>query len=541
MVLDAVSNFVRGRVSSAVATSDTTVSVEDASIFPDPETDGEYNVVIWDANNFPRPDQDSDVEIVRVTARDTGGDELTVVRGQETTSDVAHPEGSAVHLSPTAKMFSDIEAEYTAQGENFDGQGTSEFEDLQSLSTASAGITERGRHADYVFRRAEDGETIFVSNPDGDTFAEGTNFSDLLEQVVQQPRPEHKSHLHVHLESDNGFTYDRQVDVPAGLHLSGNFRNGTTIRDESGADFLRLGTDGDQAIYEFHNIKWSVDGGTILEIDGGFEIITSHCEFKGADKAIHFTDGSPTVIYTQFDNTWFLGAPVVFSDSVRETTFDSCIFEQRDADASVIVEEGADARNINVSGGISRGGRCFQLWEGLNCEITGMNFRGIDEPAIDLLNGTETQRDLMVSDCHFNSTGVATGEEADYHIRIDSFWDSCSFEHNSHSGDVNEAYLGPTIKDNNNVVRHGRRSLITEFGRRDEVSDGDAVSHNLRGLPDNSPDVINVTSEEPGVVASYENAGEDTVTIRLHNLDDGTTFDGDAIVSYRFMAYDRPD
>ena len=140
MVLDAVSNFVRGRVSAAVATSDTTVSVEDASIFPDPATDGEYNVVIWDANNFPRPDQDSDVEIVRVTARDTDADELTVERGQETTSDVAHPEGSAVHLSPTAKMFSDIEAEYTAQGENFDGQGTSEFSNLQSVSTDDAVI-----------------------------------------------------------------------------------------------------------------------------------------------------------------------------------------------------------------------------------------------------------------------------------------------------------------------------------------------------------------------------------------------------------------
>ena len=138
MVLDAVSNFVRGRVSAPVATSDTTVSVEDASIFPDPSTDGEYNVAIWDANNFPRPDQDSDVEIVRVTGRDTGADELTVVRGQETTSDVAHPSGSAVHLSPTAKMFSDIEAEYTAQGENFDGQGTSEFSNLRSVNAEKA-------------------------------------------------------------------------------------------------------------------------------------------------------------------------------------------------------------------------------------------------------------------------------------------------------------------------------------------------------------------------------------------------------------------
>ena len=109
MVLDAVSNFVRGSTDAAVGTSDTTVSVVDASIFPDPATDGEFNVVIWDVNNFPRPDQDGDVEILRVTERDTTDDELTVTRGQETTSAAAHPEGSAIHLSPTAKMFSDIE------------------------------------------------------------------------------------------------------------------------------------------------------------------------------------------------------------------------------------------------------------------------------------------------------------------------------------------------------------------------------------------------------------------------------------------------
>ena len=112
MVLDAVSNFVRGNTDAEVGTEDTTVSVVDASIFPDPETDGEFNVVIWDVNNFPRPDQDVDVEILRVTERDTTDDELTVVRGQETTSAAAHPEGSAVHLSPTAKMFSDIEGTF---------------------------------------------------------------------------------------------------------------------------------------------------------------------------------------------------------------------------------------------------------------------------------------------------------------------------------------------------------------------------------------------------------------------------------------------
>ena len=425
------------------------------------------------------------------------------------------------------------------QLEGSDISGVGAF-DSESVNAASAGITERGRHADYVFRRAEDSETIFVSDPDGDTFAEGTNFSDLLEQVVTHPLPDHKSHLNIHLESDNGFTYDRQIDVPIGLHLSGNYRNGTTIRNEAGASMLKLGTDGDEAIYEFHDIKWSVDGGTVLEVQDGFEIITSHCEFKGADKAIHFPPDARTVIYTQFDNSWFLGAPVVFENTVRDVTFDSCIFEQRDAEAAVITESGADARSINIQGGVSRDGTALRLFEGNSCEISGVNFRAIDEPAIQLLNGTVAQRGLLVSDCNFRSDGVASGEEADYHIQVEDSWDSCSFEHNAHSGGVNISYLGPTVKANNNVVRNGRRELTTEFGRRDQLSDNTDVSHNLSGLPDNSPDVINVTSEEAGVVASYENAGEDTVTIRLNNLDDGTVFSGETVVSYRFLAYDRP-
>ena len=139
MVLDAVSNFVRGTADAEVGTDDTTVSVDDASIFPDPATDGEFNVVIWDANSFPRPDQDGNVEILRVTERDTDANELTVTRGQELTSAAAHPEGSAIHLSPTAKMFSDIESTFgdfwnPESGEN--GQLTADVNNTNTTTQA---------------------------------------------------------------------------------------------------------------------------------------------------------------------------------------------------------------------------------------------------------------------------------------------------------------------------------------------------------------------------------------------------------------------
>ena len=148
MVLDAVSNFVRGTADAAVGTGDTTVSVDDASIFPDPETDGEFNVVIWDVNNFPRPDQDGDVEIMRVTARDTTADELTVTRAQEMTSAAAHPEGSAIHLSPTAKMFSDIEDTFAdfwdADTQELTADVNNTNTTTQALDAESLGITNAG-------------------------------------------------------------------------------------------------------------------------------------------------------------------------------------------------------------------------------------------------------------------------------------------------------------------------------------------------------------------------------------------------------------
>ena len=235
MVLDAVSNFVRGETDAALDDTETTVSVADASIFPDPATDGEYNVVIWDANNFPRPDQDGDVEIVRVTGRDTGVDELTVVRAQETTSDVAHPSGSAVHLSPTAKMFSDIEAEYTAQGENFDGEGTSEFSNLQSLSTDGL------NNAD-------------LANADADTVptSQGDGTLSMQEVVFDQP---------VFFDSSNLSTFD-EITVSEGetYQITGDIINAEVFGRVNLAGSLKVRFD-DATEVEFGTNDAETSGG----------------------------------------------------------------------------------------------------------------------------------------------------------------------------------------------------------------------------------------------------------------------------------------
>ena len=210
MVLDAVSNFVRGNTDAAVGTDDTTVSVADASIFPDPATDGEFNVVIWDANNFPRPDQDSDVEIMRVTARDTDTNELTVTRAQEMTSAATHPEGSAIHLSPTAKMFSDIESTF---GDFWDA-GTQELTaDVNNTNTTTTALEAEAVSTDDLDiggRDASetgwnhDGSHDFGS--DGDTYNLSGEY-DLIKIEVANPTNDASS-ANLRVNGDDGNNYD---------------------------------------------------------------------------------------------------------------------------------------------------------------------------------------------------------------------------------------------------------------------------------------------------------------------------------------------
>ena len=124
MSLDQTQNFVRATIASAVDSADTTIDVTDSNQLPDP-ADGAYNLILWDVSTFPRPGQDPAVEVVRATALDEAADELAVDRGQENTTAADHPETAVLQLSPTAKMFADIDAKTSAlseDGQTFDGE-----------------------------------------------------------------------------------------------------------------------------------------------------------------------------------------------------------------------------------------------------------------------------------------------------------------------------------------------------------------------------------------------------------------------------------
>jgi hypothetical protein len=157
MTIDQTANFVRGDVSASVGSGDTTISVADASIFPDP-ANGNYNLVIWDAGNYVRPDLDPNTEVIRVTGRDTTNDNLTVTRAQEGTTAVSHPSSSELHLSATAKVFTDIDTKIdsnlTITGSNGLSGGSAQLGGSIDVSI-SGGLTLDG---DLT---AQNGETIW--------------------------------------------------------------------------------------------------------------------------------------------------------------------------------------------------------------------------------------------------------------------------------------------------------------------------------------------------------------------------------------------
>ena len=87
-----------------------TVTTGSSVNFPDPSTDGEFNVVVTSATGVTMPSSDNS-EIVRVTA--IAGDSWTIEREQESTTAKDIAVGWSVYISPTKKWYDDIESEFS--------------------------------------------------------------------------------------------------------------------------------------------------------------------------------------------------------------------------------------------------------------------------------------------------------------------------------------------------------------------------------------------------------------------------------------------
>lgn len=109
-MIDKAKNFAIALVSTGYDDDDTSIVLESGAgaKFPDPATDGEYNLVWWNSADYPNPADDPNAEIVRVTAIST--DTLTVTRAQEGTAASVKNVGGAykMMLGITAKTIDDI-------------------------------------------------------------------------------------------------------------------------------------------------------------------------------------------------------------------------------------------------------------------------------------------------------------------------------------------------------------------------------------------------------------------------------------------------
>jgi len=105
--MDARKNFSYGTVATAPspATTGTSLVLESGqgALFPQPSTDGAFNIVVWVTGANPLS---TNSEIVRVTARST--DTLTIVREQEGTTARTVVVGDQVMLGITDKTINDV-------------------------------------------------------------------------------------------------------------------------------------------------------------------------------------------------------------------------------------------------------------------------------------------------------------------------------------------------------------------------------------------------------------------------------------------------
>ena len=141
MPLDPANNLAETELTASVSDTATTLPVADASVFPDADTEGPFNVLVWDASANINPSDAPDAEFVRVTSVDTTADELTVQRGQEDTPASAKESGSTVTDTWSVKDRDDIETALNGKADDPHGSESHSSEVVHEGEDATLGDT----------------------------------------------------------------------------------------------------------------------------------------------------------------------------------------------------------------------------------------------------------------------------------------------------------------------------------------------------------------------------------------------------------------
>lgn len=169
MAIDAIKNFVKANVSTGYNNTATSIVLASGTgaKFPNPATDGQFNLVWWDCVNYADPSDDPNVEVIRVTARSV--DTLTIVRGQEGTAAANHNTAGVTYrviLPVTSKLIADLKEEAKLVGTKQVDE-TSIGNSKTLLYNSSTGKLE------YVDITAHNHDTIYYTKTALDAFFEG--------------------------------------------------------------------------------------------------------------------------------------------------------------------------------------------------------------------------------------------------------------------------------------------------------------------------------------------------------------------------------
>ena len=206
MPLDPANNLAETELTASVDDTATTLPVADASVFPDADSEGAFNVLVWDASANINPSDAPDAEFVRVTSVDTAADELTVERAQEDTSASAKESGSTVADTFSVKDRDDIDAGIAGKADDPHGSESHSSEVVHEGEDATFGDTTHDsvstdslpntptfddgyQSDDEAVSKVHNG-VVYAGHPDFSTLQEAIDFAEMNSLFGIQLPPE---------------------------------------------------------------------------------------------------------------------------------------------------------------------------------------------------------------------------------------------------------------------------------------------------------------------------------------------------------------
>jgi len=170
MPFDPVRNFAKVNVSQGYDSTATVIQLAlgEGNKLPDPETEGQYNLVWWNATDYSDPSDDPYKEIVRVIAK--SGDQITILRGQEGTTAQNHNLPGKTYkmmLTLTKKTYEDLQTIEVYKDGTLVGQRARlnflNFTDITDDATNQRINLNLGSFMQYNFGDGSDGDLIITT------------------------------------------------------------------------------------------------------------------------------------------------------------------------------------------------------------------------------------------------------------------------------------------------------------------------------------------------------------------------------------------